>query len=1081
MHLKHAAIYLPSIENVIDRCPLTVTPDTLLSEVITMMGQTRSSCLLNNFMPASQELNLMGEARASCVLVIENSQVLGIFTERDLVRLIASGRLNSQQQGSINQIRMGEVMTQPVFTLTQSIDQDIFTALLLLRQHRIRHLPIINNQQQLIGVVTPESIRQAILQPANLLQGRRVKEVMTPEVFTADAQTSVLNIAQIMAKQRVSCIVITKKINQDSNYNNMGKKDTQDNNVDAAIEDSLTIPVGMITERDIVQFQALDLNLSNLIAENVMSTPLFCLYPEDSLWIAHQEMQQRYVGRLVVCGDRQELLGIITQTSLLRVLDPMEMSGVIEVLQEVVEKRTGELQEAIKSLKIANAQLASEIISRKRAEKRLLLLESVVVNARDAIIIMDEGKTDPSDPCIVYVNEAFTLMTGYTSEEIVGKNPSLLRGVGTDPAQIDKIRNALLQREPLRVEVINYRKDGSEYWVELNTVPVNDEQGNFSHWVSVQRDITDRKRMEQALFQEKELAQVTLQSIGDAVITTDATGKIEYLNPVAEKITGWSTNEARCLPINEVFKIVNEITREPVENTAKQALQTGKIVDLVNHCVLIARNGNEFAIDHSAAPIHASDGTIIGAVLVFRDSTQTRALARQLSWQASHDALTGLVNRREFENCLQEAVNTAKINNQNHVLCYLDLDRFKIVNDTCGHFAGDELLRQIAELFKNRVRKTDTLARVGGDEFALLLYQCNLDKGMQIANNILQSIQSFRFAWQDKTFSIGVSIGIVPITSDTENSSSILSAADAACYAAKDNGRNRVYVSLPKNREFDRVKGEMQWAVKINEALELEKFRLYYQPIIPLNNTSISLKKYYEVLLRLEDEPGQIISPMAFIPAAERYHLMHNIDRWVIASLFAMRYEELINKNAENIGLAQIDLGNSPLYIINLSGASINDDQFLDFLQDQFSLYQIPPQTICFEITETVAIANLTKASGLIRSLKDMGCRFSLDDFGSGMSSFAYLRNLPIDYLKIDGSFVKNIAKNEIDFAMIEAINRIGHVMGIQTIAEFVENAAILAKIQEVGVDYGQGYFLGEPRPLPITDLFSGNSPILSC
>ncbi len=332
---------------------------------------------------------------------------------------------------------MGEVMTQPVFTLVQSQDQDIFTALLLLRQHRIRHLTIVDHQQQLIGVVTPESIRQAILHPANLLQGRQVKEVMIPEIFTADAKTSVLNIAQIMANNRVSCIVITKKIHNDINDNS---SENLLENPNSAIDNSWVMPVGMITERNIVQFQALELDISNLIAENVMSTPLFCLKSEDSLWVAHQEMQKRYVGRLVVCGDREELLGIITQTSLLRVLDPMEMSGVIEILQEIVDKRTGELQEAVNSLKLANSQLASEIVSRKRAEKRLRLLESVVINAKDAIIIMDEGKTDPSDPCIVYVNEAFTQMTGYTSEEIVGKKPSILRGVKTDPAQVNKIR-----------------------------------------------------------------------------------------------------------------------------------------------------------------------------------------------------------------------------------------------------------------------------------------------------------------------------------------------------------------------------------------------------------------------------------------------------------------------------------------------------------------------------------------------------------------------------------------------------------------------------------------------------------------
>ncbi len=1052
MQIKNSPIYLPALENVIDRCPLMVNPQTPLVEVIILMSQMRSTCLVTSFHPSS-EVSMMGEARASCVLVVEGLKILGIFTEKDLVRLIASGKVGNQQSNRMAEICISEVMTTQVVVLTQSPDQDIFTALLLLRQHRIRHLPIVDQKGLLIGVVTPESIRHALLQPANLLQGRSVEEVMNSRVITAPTNASVLSIAKMIAEHGVSCVVIIQP---------QAAEDERSVNTENRIG-KLSIPVGMITERDIVQFQALEVDLSQLQAEMVMSSPLFCLCPTDTLWDAHQQMQERYVRRLVVCSPTGELIGIVTQTSLLRVLDPMEMSGVIEVLQQAVEKRTSELKEAIASLSLANTQLENEISSRERAEERLRLLESVVVNANDAIVIMDGGKDDISNPNILYVNEAFTQMTGYTSAEIVGKTPSILRGPATDPVQISKIRQALSARSPLRVEIINYRCDGSEYWVELNSVPVTNEQGEFTHWVSVQRDITQRKLMEQALFEEKELAQVTLQSIGDAVITTDAIGNISYLNPVAEKLTGWAPEMAIGLPLIRVFRIVNEITREPIENTVELTWGEGKIVDLVNNSVLIARNGHEFAIDHSAAPIHASDGRIVGSVLVFRDSTHTRALARQLSWQASHDALTGLVNRREFESCLNEAVQNAKDQNQQHILCYLDLDRFKIVNDTCGHVAGDELLRQVTVLFKNRVRKTDLLARLGGDEFGLLLYQCQLEQGVQVANTLLQSIQSFRFVWQDKTFTIGVSIGVVVIDENIDNPDSVLIAADAACYVAKDKGRNRVYITPVNDYEFAKQQGEMQWVVRINQALEEDRFCLYYQPIIPITAPEIN-RIHYEVLLRLKGENNQIISPMAFIPAAERYHLMHTIDRWVIRKLFTMKHEELSYKKQENS--SQFPNLKLPSYAINLSGASINDDQFIDFLYEQFSLYKIPPEMICFEITETVAIANLTKASELIRSLKEFGCHFALDDFGSGMSSFAYLKNLPVDYLKIDGSFVKNIVNNPIDLAMIDAINKIGHVMGIQTIAEFVENETIFEKIKEVGVDYGQGYGLAEPCPL---------------
>ena len=763
--------YLPTLDRVIDRSPLTVALDTPLTEVITLMGQRRSSCSLNTDIPPTdiyQQLTeianpltsrALRDARGICVFVVEKSaeksssesaqnfQLQGIFTERDLVDLIASGK-------NLKNVTIAEVMRQPAATLTKGEDQDIFSALILLRQQRIHHLPILDNGGQLLGVITPESIRQAMLQPANILKMRRVKEVMTAEVVQAPRSASVMSLAQLMAQQRVSCVVITES-------------------TDLSMNLPLPIPVGIVTERDIVEFQALDIDLSQTIAQTVMSTPLFSLKPEDSLWVAHQEMQQRLVRRLLVTGERGELLGIVTQSSLLRVLDPMEMSGAIDVLHASVQEQTSELQKAIASLSLTNARLESEIATRVRAEVRLQLLESAVVNANDAIVIMDTGYSDISDPAIIYVNEAFTQMTGYRPAEIIGQTPSCLRGPDSDGAQVAKIRRAFSRREPLRLELINYRKDGSTYWVELNSVPVADELGNLTHWVSVQRNISDRKRMEQAFFDEKELAQVTLQSIGDAVIATDASGCISTLNPVAEKLTGWSTSEAKGLPLAKVLRIVDETTRMPIENIAQIALYEGRIVDQGHNSLLIARNNREFAIDYCVAPIHACNSEIVGAVVVFRDVTQVRTQARQLTWQATHDPLTQLVNRREFEYQLEHALHSAQGYGQEHVMLYLDLDRFKIVNDTNGHVAGDELLRQVSQLFKSNIRKTDILARLGGDEFAVLLYQCPPERGLEVAESLLQSIQGFRFGWQDKTFLLGVSIGLVAINPKTASTSAV--------------------------------------------------------------------------------------------------------------------------------------------------------------------------------------------------------------------------------------------------------------------------------------------------------------------
>jgi diguanylate cyclase (GGDEF)-like protein/PAS domain S-box-containing protein len=965
------------------------------------------------------------------------SPIQGIFTERDIVTLIASGQ-------NLKQFTIAEVMTQPVIALTESEVQDVFTVLILLRQHRIRHLPILDDRGKLLGVVTPESIRQAMLQPANLLKMRRVEEVMTEDVIQAPATASVMSLARAMTAHRVSCVVIVEQSGESGGACDKSPPNTP-------------IPVGMVTERDIVQFQALELDLCQLQAQTVMSTPLFCLNPQDSLWEAHQQMQQRYVRRLVVAGSRGEVLGIVTQSSLLRVLDPMEMSGIIDALHLAVEQRTKELQKAV-------AQLESEIVARERVQSRLRLLQSAVINANDAIVIMDAGQEDASDPSIVYVNEAFTQMSGYTPEEIAGKTPSCLRGPKSDPEQVAKIRRALSRRQPLRVELINYRKDGIEYWVELNSVPVTDAQGNFTHWVSVQRDITERKRMEQALFEEKELAQVTLQSIGDGVIATDAGARISELNPAAERLTGWKATEAKGKPLTKVFRIVSETTRVPVENTAETALRENRVVDMVNHCVLIARNGHEFAIDHTAAPIHASDGRIVGAVLVFRDVTQVRSQARQLSWQATHDPLTGLINRREFNSQLEAAVASAQNESQQHILLYLDLDKFKTVNDTSGHIAGDELLRQVTALFKSKIRKTDILARLGGDEFAVLLYHCPEEIGLQIAEALLHSVGAFRFAWQDKTFSIGVSIGLVAIDASANSATAVLNAADAACYAAKDKGRHRVHVSCACSGEVGQSCGGTEWPVRINRALQENRFRLYFQPAVPIANPH-SHRHYCEILLRLEDENGELVSPMAFIPAAERYEMMHSIDRWVIRTLFST-----LANSGSGISDSQFNLKykieHFPfLYAINLSVASLNDERFIEFLCEQFSTSSIPPQLVCFEIAETVAVANINRAAGLIGDLKELGCRIALDDFGSGMSSFAYLKTLPADFIKIDGNLVKNIAANPIDFALVEAMNRIAHALGVKTIAEFVETDAIVEKLKELGVDYAQGYAIARPQP----------------
>ncbi len=568
--------------------------------------------------------------------------------------------------------------------------------------------------------------------------------------------------------------------------------------------------------------------------------------------------------------------------------------------------------------------------------------------------------------------------------------------------------------------------------------------------------------IEAALFQEKELAQVTLHSIGDAVITTNAEGGVDYLNTAAERLTGWSQAEARGRPLREVFRVLDEATREPLQHLAGHALPDGEVVGLKSQSMLVRRDGQEFTIEDVLSPISNRKGEVIGAVVVFHDVSQARHMANQLSWQAIHDALTGLINRREFERLLQELIESCRQDGKHHAVLYMDLDQFKVVNDTCGHMAGDELLRQLVTVLVARGRDADTVARLGGDEFGMLLVGCPLDPALRLANEIREAVQDFRFMWQDKSFEIGISIGLVALSAESGDLATVMSNADAACYAAKDRGRNRVHVYLEGDSELARRHGEMQWMTRISKAFEQERFRLYYQKIAAVPASGENLQ-HFEVLLRMVGEEGEVIPPGAFIPAAERYGLMPTLDRWVIRTLFngyGHDWRELwdqCRKRGEPFPV---------LCAVNLSATSLNDDLFLAFLKEQIERFRVPPQALCFEITETSAIANLNKASQFMHEISRLGCRFALDDFGSGMSSFAYLKDLPVHYLKIDGAFVRGMEENVVNHAMVEAIARIAHVMGLETVAEFVETPDLLAKLAALGVDYAQGYAIHKPEPM---------------
>jgi diguanylate cyclase (GGDEF)-like protein/PAS domain S-box-containing protein len=574
-------------------------------------------------------------------------------------------------------------------------------------------------------------------------------------------------------------------------------------------------------------------------------------------------------------------------------------------------------------------------------------------------------------------------------------------------------------------------------------------------------EIEENQRLKASLFEEKELAQVTLQSIGDGVITVDLQANIKYLNSTAEQLTGWMLEEASQNILTQVFVVIDKTTRIPVANLMDRAVIEGYTIRLTSPKILMARNGTECLIDAAVSPIRDRYRKIIGAVIVFHDVTESHNLSHQLTWTASHDVLTGLINRRRFEQYLSEAIASVHESEQHHVFCHLDLDHFKVINDTAGYIAGDELIRQIAAILQKGVRANDMLARLGDDEFGLLLTQCSLPKAVQIAEQLKTMIHQFRFDWDENVYSVGVSIGVVAIDSTSQNLNQVLGAANVACSAAKNKGRNLIHIYRSHDVELIKEREERNDVTKIRYALENNLFCLYFQKIASIKPQPLTIR--YEILLRMLSESGKIIAPNQFIPAAERYGLITEIDQWVVQKFFA---------NYDNLASQKTAI--ETIYAINLSGSSICSNIFLKYVLQQFSIYQIPPQNISFEITETAAISNFERAVHFINTLKNIGCHFALDDFGSGLSSFAYLMNLPVDYLKIDGMFVKNICTDPTSSAIVEGFNQIAHAMNLQTVAEFVENQAIVDKLQEIGVDYVQGYEIG--HPIPLSQLISSRS-----
>ena len=655
----------------------------------------------------------------------------------------------------------------------------------------------------------------------------------------------------------------------------------------------------------------------------------------------------------------------------------------------------------------------------------------------DAVLLVD-----PRGSVVALGRQAERLF-GWTEAELLGEPLSRL---------IPMRFQAVSGSTSAPASILARRRDGSEFPAEFTRSALG--PGNDTPAMISIRDLTQSRRTQEALFREKEQASVTLASIAESVITTDVAGTINYMNPTAERLTGWRLSEALGQPLATVVALISESTRQPIEDIPTRCLREGRAVDLADGVLLLRRDGTEVPISDSAAPLRDRNGATIGVVLIFHDVTERRRATRELTHDATHDALTGLVGRKEFERRLERMVLEARAGAAEHALCYLDLDGFKAVNDTAGHEVGDDLLRTIAGLLRARLRNRDTAARIGGDEFAILLEDCSLAEAEEIATNMQRAIFDLRYAWGQQAFSLGVSVGLVPITVTSGEATDLLRAADEACYVAKNAGGHRVHTAGVDRGPGAQQQVERRRIARLTRAVDEGRFQLYTQAIVPLSPEGPARPRC-EILLRLPDDNGGLETPASFLPHAARYRLTPAIDRWVVRQTVAM-----VGTWYKDHPTCEL-----PLCSINLSVSSLDDAELIPSLKEYLTQHRLPPHALCFEIDEAAALGNFSQLVRLIAEIRAAGCGVGLDAFGSGLTSFAHLKALSLDFVKIGGHYVRGV-EDPVYGALVSTVNQIGRIMGIATIAEEVENHTILEKLRTLGVGFAQGHAVAPPAPL---------------
>jgi diguanylate cyclase (GGDEF)-like protein/PAS domain S-box-containing protein len=654
---------------------------------------------------------------------------------------------------------------------------------------------------------------------------------------------------------------------------------------------------------------------------------------------------------------------------------------------------------------------------------------------------------------IIFANPMASELLGLPPEELIGRPiTDLVR-----PAFRAMTRNAIHRRltgdkAPDRMELQLIDGKDTGHWVEV-TGTLIDFRGQRAI-LTIARDISYRKNIEATFGRGKQQAQITLESIGEGVVTTDTNGVIDYMNSAAERLTGAQRDGAVGKRLTDLVKLVDETDRRDLGDPVLRCLSDRRRVSMGRRAMMMSQaqaGGKELSIELTASPIKGAADAIVGAVVIMHDVSEIRGLTQKMSYQATHDPLTGLINRREFERRLEQALTSGREEGASHVLCFLDLDRFKPVNDTCGHIAGDSLLRGIAGIIREKVRESDSVARLGGDEFALLLVGCPLDKARQIADDVCTAVRDYRFVWQDKIFSLGVSIGLVEAAPDATSMEDLLGAADSACYVAKQEGRGRVHVYSARDEASARQRGEIYWLRQIQSALKDGRFELFVQPILALAARSIH-GPAMEVFLRLTDEEGKLVQPRQFLQAAERYHLMGNLDRWVVRATLAA------------LGQGSLRIPEQRSCTINLSSQSLGDETFLEFVVECLDQSQVSPGQVSFEVSEQAVMSNLEHARRFVSVLHGIGCKFGLDDFGTGVGALASLRDLSIDYLKIDGKYTRDLQRDKLNQQVVAAITGLAKTVGFRVVAEQVEAQGDFELLREMGVDFIQGFYIDRPH-----------------